>query len=238
VIAHRGASAAFPENTVAAFRGAAALGADAVELDVRRAADGTPVVHHDAVVPGVGAIAALSAGELRHRAPAVPTLEHALAACAGMWVDVEVKNSPADSDWDPEDALVTEVVARLRASGWAERVLLTSFNPRTLERGRALAPEIPTGWLVEGADPLPEALDAAAALGHAALLPEAGLLAGAGAARAVAAAHAAGLLLITWTVDDLPEARRLAAAGLDGVITNRPDALVAALGEDRHHHGG
>ncbi|MBM3696502.1 MAG: glycerophosphoryl diester phosphodiesterase, partial [Actinobacteria bacterium] len=54
VIAHRGASAAFPENTLAAFRAAAALGADAVELDVRRTADGHPVVHHDAVVPGAG----------------------------------------------------------------------------------------------------------------------------------------------------------------------------------------
>jgi glycerophosphoryl diester phosphodiesterase len=238
VIAHRGASAAFPENTVAAFRGAATLGADAVELDVRRTADGAAVVHHDAVVPGLGAIAGTSAAVLRRRAPAVPTLEEALAACTGMWVDVEVKNSPADPDWDPGQALVAGVVSCLRAGGWAERALLTSFNPATLQRARSLVPEIATGWLVEGADPLPAALAAAAASGYTALLPEAGLLAGAGAERAAATAHAAGLVLITWTVDDPREGRRLAEAGLDGVITNRPDALLAALGQDGHHHGG
>ena len=81
------------------------MGADAVEFDVRRTADGVAVVHHDAVVPGVkgplppgGAIVEQGFAALRRLAPWIPTLEEALDACAGMWVDVEVKNSPADTD--------------------------------------------------------------------------------------------------------------------------------------------
>src|SRR5262245_21916718 len=65
IIAHRGASREQPENTLAAFRRARELGADGVELDVHRTADGAIVVHHDAVIPGVGAIARLTRGELR-----------------------------------------------------------------------------------------------------------------------------------------------------------------------------
>jgi glycerophosphoryl diester phosphodiesterase len=235
VIAHRGASAAFPENTAAAFRGAAALGADAVELDVRRTADGAVVVHHDAVVPGVGAIVEQTAASLRLLAPWVPTLAEALAACSGMWVDVEVKNSPADPDWDPEDGLVDQVLETIRAGG--REVLLTSFGPATISRARSLEPGLPTGWLVEIAPLLP-AVTRAAEEGHRFLLPHYSLLGGTAAGAVVESARHAGIGLIAWTVDDPAEGRRLAAAGLDGIITNRPDALRSALDEHRHHHGG
>jgi glycerophosphoryl diester phosphodiesterase len=237
VIAHRGASAAFPENTPAAFRGAAALGADAVELDARRTADGRVVVHHDAVVPGVGAIVGHTAASLRRRAPWVPSLAEAFEACAGMWVDVEVKNSPADPDWDPGDALVERVLETIHQEGRAASVVLTSFNPATICRARRLQPGLPTGWLIE-IGPLPPAVARAAAEGHAFLLPHHSLLAGEAAGAAVAAARRAKIGLIAWTVDDPVEGRRLAAAGLDGIVTNRPDALRSALDEHRHHHGG
>jgi len=239
VIAHRGASAAFPENTAAAFRGAAAQGADAVELDVRRTADGEAVVHHDAALPGLGAIVEQRAADLRLRCPWVPTLAEALAACRGMWVDVEVKNSPADPDWDPADTLVARVVALIREEGRRQEVLLTSFNPATLARARSLEPALPTGWLVEDAAPaLPACLAAAAAAGHTALLPWAPTLAGESGGALAAAAREAGVSLIAWTVDDPGEARRLAAAGLSGIITNQPARLLAALGEHHHHDRG
>ena len=227
IIAHRGASAAFPENTLAAFRGAAALGADGVELDVRRTADGAAVVHHDAFIPGIGPIVEQTAAALRHRAPWVPSLAAALDACGRLWVDVEVKNSPADPDWDPADGLVARVVADLREWGRADAVLLTSFNPATITRARALAPELATGWLVE-AEPAAAAVPWVADGGHAALLPHASALEGPAAAATAHAAHRAGIELLTWTVDDPAEARRLAAAGLDGIITNRPGALLGA----------
>jgi glycerophosphoryl diester phosphodiesterase len=237
VIAHRGASAAFPENTVEAFRAAAAMGADAIELDVRRSADGRPLVHHDAVVPGVGPIVSFTAAELRRHTPWLPGLEEALEACAGTWVDIEVKNSPADPDWDPADCLVETVVARLPAEAGEGRILLSSFNPPTLARARALAPGLPTGCLVDRPGPAGEAAAGAAQAGHRMLLPHAAALAGDAARAWVGAAHEAGLLLVTWTVDDPGEVRRLAAAGIDGVITNRPDAVLSALGEHHHGHG-
>jgi glycerophosphoryl diester phosphodiesterase len=230
VIAHRGASAAYPENTAAAFRGARRLGADAVEFDVRRTADGAPVVHHDAVVPGVGPIISMTAAQLRRRAPLLPTLEEALDACAGMWVDVEVKNSPRDPDWDPGHALVTPVVECLQAAGLLESAMASSFHPEVLARTRRLAPTLALGWLVEEWMPPEAALAEAAAAGYQAFLPPAALLAGDAAPRLIAAAHQAGLQLICWTVDDPAEGRRLAAAGIDGVATNRPDLLAGSLG--------
>lgn len=238
MIAHRGASAAFLENTLAAFRGAAELGADAVEFDVRRTADGRPVVHHDPVVPGLGPICSFSTAELRRRAPWIPTLAEALEACLGMWVDIEVKNSPADPDWDPADRLVEEVVRELQAADWREAVVVSSFNQDTLARVKALDPALPTGLLADRLLPPEAAAETARQGGHRVLLPHAANLAGGAAAAVVEAAHRAGLLVVAWTVDDPAELRHLAAAGIDGVITNRPDAALSALGQDRHRDGG
>lgn len=214
------------------------MGADAVELDVRRTADGRPVVHHDAVVPGLGPIFSITAADLRRRAPWIPNLEEALAACAGLWVDVEVKNSPADPDWDPADALAEEVVQRLSADDWRGKVLLSSFNEATLARARALAPALPTGLLADRLVPLAEAIRATAQRGHRVLLPHAATLAGTAGPDALGIAREAGLLVVAWTVDDPAEVRRLADTGIDGVITNRPDAALSALGEHGHHDGG
>jgi glycerophosphoryl diester phosphodiesterase len=230
VIAHRGASAAYPENTSAAFRAAHRLGADAVEFDVRRTADGAPVIHHDAVVAGVGPIVSVTAAQLRRRAPLIPTLEEALDACADMWVDVEVKNSPRDPDWDPEHALVTPVVECLQAAGLLESALVSSFHAEVLARTRRLAPTLALGWLVEEWMPPEAALAETAAAGYQAFLPPAADLAGDAAPGLIAAAHRSGLQLICWTVDDPAEGRRLAAAGIDGVVTNRPDLLGNPLG--------
>ena len=91
VMAHRGASRAEAENTVAAFRRAGQMGSHAVELDVRRTADGVLVVHHNPHLADGRLIASLAFAELRHDAPQVPTLGEALDACDGMWVNVEIK---------------------------------------------------------------------------------------------------------------------------------------------------
>src|SRR2546425_413652 len=108
IIAHRGASAAYPENTVEAFRAAGELGATWVELDVRRTSDGRLAVHHDAHLPDGRAIVDVAADDLP---PAVPSLAVALEACAPLGVNVEIKNSPNDVDFDPSAALVVLVVA-------------------------------------------------------------------------------------------------------------------------------
>ena len=102
MIAHRGASRAERENTVAGVPPGGEMGSDAVELDVRRTADGVLVVHHD---PD------LADGRVDRRPaappicpPTCPTLDAALDACAGMWVNVEIKNDPDEPDFDPTDS--------------------------------------------------------------------------------------------------------------------------------------
>jgi glycerophosphoryl diester phosphodiesterase len=221
VIAHRGASLAERENTVGAYRRAAQMGADAVELDVRRTADGVLVVHHDAALDGGPVVATLSAGEL----PAyVPTLDEALDACAGMWVNVEIKNDPDDPDFDPEDTIAGDTVAALRRRGEDPRWLISSFRIETADRCRTLAPEIRTAWLV--VEVPAGAAATCAARGHSALHPWVGTLTEAH----IAGCHAAGVGVNTWTCDDPRRIGELAGWGLDGICTNVPDIALRALG--------
>lgn len=221
VIAHRGASLRHRENTLDAFTAAGALGADAVELDVRRTADGVIVVHHDPGIRGLGVLADHPFHDLRSSAPWVPTLAEALEACGPLWVNVEVKNSPFEPDWDPEEEVVDAVV-RLVPPG----TLVSSFNPATVERARR-SDSVRTGYLVfEGMDP---AGLLEAATGHDTFhvavedLPP-------GKDRAIVrAATERGLLVVAYTTDDPDEIDRLAAAGVAGIITNAPDVAARVL---------
>ena len=113
VIAHRGASRAAPENTVEAFLTAARMGADAVELDVRRTADGVLVVHHD---PRLADTRVIVATPYRDLPAHVPTLAAALDACAGMWVNVEIKNDAEEPDFDPTDSIADDTIAHAQLS--------------------------------------------------------------------------------------------------------------------------
>src|SRR4051794_17373011 len=91
VLAHRGANRLAPENTLPAMAGAVDAGADGVELDLHRTADGALVVRHDADTPA-GKIGELSLDELRVACPEVPTLAEVLDVCRGTLVNVEVKD--------------------------------------------------------------------------------------------------------------------------------------------------
>src|SRR5262245_536844 len=133
VIAHRGASRAERENTVAAFRRAAAMGAHAVELDVRRAGDGSLVVHHDAALADGRIIAVTDAADLPEH---VPSLDAALDACAGMWVNVEIKNDSSEPDFDPDEFVAGETMSLLARRGETERWLISSFRIETVDRCR------------------------------------------------------------------------------------------------------
>src|SRR5271169_6906907 len=128
LLAHRGGSGPWRENSLEAFAGGLRSGADGVELDVRRTSDGRLVVHHDAEIPGTGAIHNLRAAELPTW---VPGLDEALAACAGAVVNVEIKNTPVDPGFDPDEKAATDVAALLLASTMAvpapARVIVSSF---------------------------------------------------------------------------------------------------------------
>ncbi|MDW8069282.1 MAG: glycerophosphodiester phosphodiesterase [Anaerolineae bacterium] len=238
-IAHRGASAVAPPNTLAAFRRAADLGADGVELDVHLSADGVPVVIHDftvdATTDGSGrvrdlplaALKALDAGSRFDPAFAgerIPTLEEVFAEVGGrLLVNVELKSMPGND----YPGLEAAVAALIRRHGLTNRVLVSSFNPFALRRFRREMPEVPIGFLYETA-PLSCAARLAAAL--VGLRPQAvhpwwRMI----TPQTVRWAHARGRRIVAWTVDDPAAIARLAAWGVDAIITNHPDRMYRTL---------
>jgi glycerophosphoryl diester phosphodiesterase len=219
-----------PENTVEAFAAASALGADGVELDVHRTADGGLVVHHDADARGVGVLAERSEAEIRAVRPDIPTLAEAFDACAGMLVNVEVKNLPGDADYDPTEGVAAAVVDLLTRRGRRDDVLVSSFNLASADRVRELDGSIPTGFLtLVGMDPV-DGVEIAHAHGHGAVHPDVRALVGEAAAATVSRAHELGLMVNVWTVNGEDEMRRLAAAGVDAVITDVPDVARRVFG--------
>ena len=223
VLAHRGASAVCRENTLEAFRRARALGADGVELDVRRTADGVLVVHHDATLADGRALAAVPAAALPEE---VPTLEAALETCAGMVVDVEIKNLPTEPGFDPTEATAADVAALVTGCGLRQQVVVASFTMATIDAARAADPEVATGWLTLAAYNQREALALVVERGHTALQPRHEAV----TPELVDAAHGLGVAVHAWTVDDPERVVWLASAGVDAVITNVPDMARAALG--------
>ena len=219
VIAHRGASATFPENTIEAFLGAADHGADWVELDARRTADGVLVVHHDALLPDGRAIVDLAAADLPGW---VPTLAAALDACAGMGVNIEIKNNRPDPDHDPDEFVAEQTVALLAERGGRDEVLISSFNPATLVRIRERAPHLATALLV--VEPAVDVVEGLVAAGHSALHPYDWFV----DEDLVTRCHAAGIAVNVWTVDDPDRMQQLLDHGVDGLCTNVP-ALAREL---------
>ena len=218
VIAHRGASKAARENTVAAFRLARELGADAVELDVRRTTDGVLVVHHDCRLPDERLIAATTYIDLPEH---LPTLAEALDACDDMWVNVEIKNDPGEPDFDETESIADETVAHLLARNDDHRWVISCFRMETVDRCRALAPQIRTAWLC--VDAPADVADRLVAKGHCALHPWVKHL----EQSTVAACHAAGLQVNTWTCDDPVRMSELIEWEIDGIVTNLPDLAVS-----------
>jgi glycerophosphoryl diester phosphodiesterase len=220
VIGHRGASHDHPENTIEAFEGARRLGADWVELDVRRSVDGSLVVHHDPALADGRVVAEVTRAELP---PSVCLLADALAASAPMGVNVEIKNDPSEPGFDESRAVVTAVLDVVASS--AVEVLISSFDFGTIEAVKRQAP-VPTGSLVYLVDEPVDAIARAVAGGHDAIHPWYGSVDEA----LVTRCHDAGLAINVWTVDDEEWIERLGGWGVDGIVTNRPDVALRALG--------
>lgn len=221
VIAHRGASKAERENTLAAFGRAREMGADAVELDVRRTLDGVLIVHHDADLGDGSPIVELPRASL----PAhIPDLGAALDACAGMWVNVEIKNDPQDADFDPSDAIADRTMEALLARGEPERWLISSFRIETVDRCRAIAAErgvpIRTAWLTSRVPH--DVVETLVSRGHVALHPSVGRVTG----ELIERCHAGGIAVNTWTCDDPDRMAELIEWGIDGICTNVPDVAL------------
>ncbi len=237
VVAHRGASATHPENTLEAFQAAAEQGADGIELDVRLSADGVLVVHHDAHLGDGTLLRGLTVADMPDW---IPTLYEALEVAGDMWVNVEIKNVPDEPDYDDEHQISVAVAGLVAANlagsepgspsgdplSNAERIMVSSFNVDSVERIRHLDPEIPLALLVWGqADPA-SLIGRAVAHGFEAIHPHDILV----DRTFVQRAREAGLQINVWTVDDPARMVELAEYGVDGIITNTPAVAVSALG--------
>jgi glycerophosphoryl diester phosphodiesterase len=239
VVAHRGASASYPENTLASFQGAIDAGADIVELDVRLSADGVPVIMHnaevDATTDGSGWVHELTLAELkrldasrgRGSRAEIPTLEEAFRFLSGKaGINVEIKNMPGEPAFDsPREAAAEQVVILLDRIGFDGPMLVSSFNWLSIERVKELEPQVPTGFLTIGPFDPYACLVYVRSRGHDYVLPQVPAVLDAGEAF-IRAAHDDGVLVGTWVMDEPEGLERLFAIGVDAVATNDPTTAV------------
>lgn len=218
VLAHRGASATHAENTLDAFIAAREQGAHGIELDVRRTADGVLVIHHDALLDDGRAIGDTDYADL----PAyLPTLGESLDVAQGLCVNIEVKNLPGDPDHAQAPVVADEIVAVVTERDLASTTLISSFHIDSVDRIKAQAPHLSTGWLVLEGGAVGSMVERTATHGHQAIHPHASLVDRAFVERS----HGAGLQVMVWTVDDLDRAQELIDLGVDGIITNTPQPI-------------
>jgi glycerophosphoryl diester phosphodiesterase len=239
VIGHRGAAAYAPENTLAGFRAARALGCAWIEFDVRLTADQHPVVCHDdqlsRTTDGRGRISKLTLADIRafdagepfgagFAGEPVPTLEETLLLCheIGLGANVEIK---AEGGRGPATA---EAVAQCldRLAGNLPPLLISSFLSSAIARIAELAPTVPRGMLWRK---IPANWAATAAqLGcttihcsQAELTP-----------KTVADVIAAGYPLLAYTVNDTGQARQLFNWGVASVFSDAPDIIGKAAAHE------
>ena len=245
VVAHRGASANAPENTMEAFRLGVEHGADAIELDVHLTADGQLAVIHDDTLDRTtdrtGSVAQLTMDEIReadaghafaragdsgapfrgrgHRVPTLPEVLDWLPAGVGLVVEIKAR------------AAVDATVEVLRGSAVyaAGQASLISFDEPAIERARELDPQLTTGYLLVPGQPIVAALEWATQRGHAGVHPWEGDL-GLDPAPVLSQAAAYGRLVGAYVVNDPGRMQHLAAYGLWGFVTDVPDVAREALG--------
>ena len=232
VIAHRGASAYRPQNTLPAFELAVAQHADMIETDLHRTADGAVVITHDeelAGLGGAGEIADASLADIRGldagAGERVPTLDEILDGFGGrIPFNLELKRA-VHRDYA---GLETQALDAVRSRGLLGRTLWSSFYDSVLARLREQEPAARLGLLVSARYP-DRIFERARAIGAEAINPEVSIV----DAALVAEAHAEGLAVYVFTVDDEVAMRSLLDLGVDGIFTNRPDrmrSLVDARG--------
>jgi glycerophosphoryl diester phosphodiesterase len=232
LIAHRGASGHAPENTLAAFRKAVALGVTFIETDLQVTRDTRLVAIHDDTVNrttnGQGAVHSLSLDEIRKldagswfgsefAGERIPTIEELLDFAKKHDVVFYLEMKPGGS-WGGEHALT----AALRASGEIARTVVISFDPGILEAVRKIEPTLMTGLLYDGQ--LEDPLDKAVEIGARQLCVRGDLV----TPWMLGQARRRDLQVVCWTVNQAPHMRLLMAAGVDGIMSDYPDRLVAA----------
>ena len=233
VIAHRGASGHAPENTLAAFRRAVALGASFIETDLHLSRDAHFVAIHDDTVNrttnGQGKVHDLTLVDLRRldagswfgsefSGERIPTLEEILEFSKKNDVVFYLELKPAGA-WGGEHALI----GALRESGEIARTIVISFDAGIIAALRKIEPTLMTGLLFDGQTDQP--LERAVEVGARQLAVRGDLVTPA----LIAEAHKRDLQIVCWTVNQPAHMRMLIEAGVDGIMSDYPDRLVAAL---------
>ena len=230
LIGHRGYPARYPENTPAAFEGAMQAGCDMIELDVTLTRDRKVVVIHDDTLDrtttGKGpvkghtleAIQALDAGswfDTRFAAERVPELAEVLRLTAGRcMLNIEIKENAIEAGY-PADAVEHQVVKLVKTSGAMDRVIISSFDRRILERMAAMDDPPAIAYLSDHkADQ--SVLDMLRAIKAFSWNPRFSIL----THDQVDMLHAAGLKVFPWTINTAAEAKKVLALGVDGIICN------------------
>ena len=253
VFGHRGAAGVAPENTLASFALAAALGADYLELDVHATVDGTIVVMHDPTLErttdGRGPVksarwadvARLDAGcrfthdgrsfPYRGQGVRVPALEELLGIYPSRRFNIEIKQG--------EPCIVDDVLAALERAGATERTLLAAEKDDIMARIRSavaggMATGMSTGDVTAFFDRLGSgAWEGYAAPGNALQIP----IEFAGMTLvtedSLAAARRAGLEMHVWTINDTPQIERLLDLGVDGIMSDLPGLVRSAVDRRR-----
>ncbi|HWA14913.1 MAG TPA: glycerophosphodiester phosphodiesterase [Gemmatimonadales bacterium] len=219
VIAHRGASGAERENSLAAFRKAVELGSDGVELDIHATADGALLVHHDPAVQGIGLIrdlphSAFSEYKLSNGEP-IPTLAQALDLLDKQDIWVEVK--ALHPEWDGHLLGCLDAAPKDACCG------VHSFDHRIIARLGEQRPDLRRGVLLSSY--LLDNSQILNAVGADTLWMETSLI----DEELVQDLHEDGRDVIAWTANDEREIRRLIALGVDGICGNYPDLIRSLL---------
>ncbi len=239
VIAHRGDSAGYPENTVVAFAAALDAGVDGIELDVRLSRDGVPFITHDATLARFGgstrSVRRLSMDEMREvevgawkhprfAGQRVPTLAEVLVQCrrTTLYIELKATGGPGRTAYHRRLArAVVDAIARHQA---ATRVRILCFDGGVLAAVARMAPRL---LRVRNCERLPTDigrwLDDQAGL-HAACFDRRIVT-----AAVVRACHARGMQVFSWSANDAAAADRLVHLGVDGILSDRPGWLVGYL---------
>ncbi|HTR85231.1 MAG TPA: glycerophosphodiester phosphodiesterase family protein [Reyranella sp.] len=224
VIGHRGAKAYAPENTLASFREARKRGATWVEIDVKLTSDGVPIVMHDASLRRTTGVDRLVAETRRAELPKeVPTFEEAIACFEeqGLGCNVEIK---PDEGREVETARVAVETLRRRWPKSLPAPLLSSFKRPSLVAAQESAPEYARALLLGAVDEHWRAQ--AEEVGAVGINVDGKKLTAPQAVEIVRAGYA----LSVYTIDDADLARALVGMGVQCVITDMPDVIIAALG--------
>ena len=233
VFAHRGYSGKYPENTMEAFRGASAAGADGIELDVQLSKDGQLVIIHDETLDrtttGKGYVKDYTLSELKQ-----------LDASGKLFSGLQLPSFEEYCEWVKNTPLITNIELKtsivyyeeieektaemVKAFRLEDRVIFSSFNHLSIVRMKQLLPECPVGALVEH-DDLQNVGYYCSKFGFEYYHPDGSLF----TKENMENCREHGVGVNVWTVNDLKMFENMADWGVDGVITNYPKVLAELL---------